>query len=311
MKEILRGFSNVPPVRQEDVQWLAASTAIREDKEIVIVKIAPSNFVTTFAEEYVSTLDQFFIGPFAMNRPTIEKNVSFKTNDGEYLYTEEEIIRKYANTILWANIAANKKKYAKTPELKDLLKHIQSQRVCCPVLLINAINCVGPVDVTDKAIRLEVEFIDSWKFEDEILTKKQFVAVSSWFEMLMHHGFDCVEFVKVGAEGNRDFMMMTMDVTEAPSNEETPWDCKFMVKSEKIAANIVGLYRYFFYTQHVKYLSSARRIFQFGNYDATEATMKSMVQTMLKIDTTETFASNTPKQTDLSSSEDSVPSVTE
>lgn len=289
MKEnlnLLKAFSNVPQPRREDAAWLQASTATREDKEIVVVKIAPSKMFDVFAEEYVSTIDAYWTGLFAGNRPDIENSVVFK----ETGLTEEEIIVKYANTILWATVAANKRQYQKEANLKTLFNHIRTQRVNVPVLLINAINCVGPVDIAEKAIRLEVEFSDKWDYKNEILTLEQLVAVSSWFEQLSIHGFDTVEYVKLGADGVRDFMMMTLDAVQAPSDEENPFDVKFVVRSEKIAANIVGMYRYFFYTENVKYLSDSRRIFKFGTFETNEAAVRSIVKTMLKIDRNELFS---------------------
>lgn len=289
MKEnlnLLKAFSNVPQPRKEDAAWLQASTATREDKEIVVVKIAPSKMFDVFAEEYVSTIDAYWTGLFAGNRPDIENSVVFK----ETGLTEEEIIVKYANTILWATVAANKRQYQKEANLKTLFNHIRTQRVNVPVLLINAINCVGPVDIAEKAIRLEVEFSDKWDYKNEILTLEQLVAVSSWFEQLSVHGFDTVEYVKLGADGVRDFMMMTLDAVQAPSDEENPFDVKFVVRSEKIAANIVGMYRYFFYTENVKYLSDSRRIFKFGTFETNEAAVRSIVKTMLKIDRNELFS---------------------
>lgn len=289
MKEnlnLLKAFSNVPQPRREDAAWLQASTATREDKEIVVVKIAPSKMFDVFAEEYVSTIDAYWTGLFAGNRPDIENSVVFK----ETGLTEEEIIVKYANTILWATVAANKRQYQKEANLKTLFNHIRTQRVNVPVLLINAINCVGPVDIAEKAIRLEVEFADKWDYKNEILTLEQLVAVSSWFEQLSVHGFDTVEYVKLGADGVRDFMMMTLDAVQAPSDEENPFDVKFVVRSEKIAANIVGMYRYFFYTENVKYLSNSRRIYKFGTFETNEAAVRSIVKTMLKIDRNELFS---------------------
>ena len=302
IQELLQTLSKVPSPRKEDELWLKASTPTREDKEIVIVKIAPSKMFDAFSEEYVSTVDNFFVGPFAANRPTIADNIAFVTNDESQKYTEEQIISSYLKTILWASIATNKKKYCKTPEQKDLVKHIQNQRTCCPVLAINAINCVGPVDIAEKAIRLEVEFIDAWKYSDEILTKNQMVAVSSWFESLMKHGFDCVEYVKLGADGFRDFMMMTLETSKQPSSQENAWDDEtFVIRSEKIGANIVALYRYFFYNEPVKYLSTSRRIFKFGNYATTEATMRSIVRTMLKIDAEQIFTKSNSEATNSAS----------
>lgn len=290
IQELLQTLSKVPQPRKEDELWLKASTPTREDKEIVVVKIAPSKMFDAFAEEYTSTIDDFFVGPFAANRPNIVDNIAFAVNSEEEKYTEEKIISSYLKTILWASIATNKRKYCKEADLKDLVKHIQTQRTCCPVLAINAINCVGPVDIAEKAMRLEVEFIDKWKYNDEILTKKQMVAVSSWFESLMKHGFDCVEYVKLGADGFRDFMLMTLETSQQPSTSKNAWDDEtFVIRSEKIAANIVALFRYFFYNEPVKYLSDSRRIFKFGNYAATEATMRSIVRTMLKVDVEQIF----------------------
>ena len=310
----LKSLSNVPEPREEDKLWLQASTATREDKEIVVVKMAPSGMFNVFADEYVSTIDKFFVGLFSGNRPQIVDSTYFA---GKGL-TEEQIIMKYANTILWATIAANKRQYQKEAYLKTLFRHIQSQRVTVPVLLINAINCVGPVDIAEKAIRLEVELADGWDYKNEILSLEQFVAVSSWFDQLAKHGFDCVEYVKLGADGVRDFMMMTLETAQMPSPKEVEQvsslqaegeekseevadgkkktvamdysEVKFVIRSEKIAANIVGLYRYFFYTEKVKYLSDSRRIFKYGTYETTEAAVRSIVKTMLKIDKDELFS---------------------
>ena len=302
----LKSLSNVPSPREEDKIWLKSSTPTREDKEIVTVKIAPSGMFNIFAEEYVATIDKFFVGLFSGNRPNITNSIFFKDTG----LSEEEIIVKYANTILWATVAANKRQYQKEVDLKTLFKHIQTQRMTVPELLINAINCVGPVDVAEKAMRLEVELADGWDYKKEILSLQQVVAVSSWFDQLMKHGFSCVEYVTLGADGYRDFMMMTLEVTQLPSVQEvdvvheTPdgrkktekkevvdySSARFVVRSEKIGGNIIGMFRYFFYTENVKYLNDARRIFKFGTFETSEAAVRSITKTMLKVDMNELFS---------------------
>lgn len=334
-ERIINQFSNVPNPRPETVQWVKGTDATRDVQEIIKVELAPSGFFEEFAASYVKTIDSHFIGPFAYSKPKLplekfsynrritrpltaqeklDKIVAGEaaiddledmtiTIDEKYEPTVEDVIVRYAETIFWANIAENKREFCKTSDLKNLLAHIRRRRVVCPILVINAINCIGPVVVSEKALRLEPTLLADYPYADRVLTLEQFEIVSDWFDMLTKHGFQCVEYVKLGAEGNRDFMMMTLEENTIPSEEELEgkdyWKTEFNLRSTKIAANIVGIYRYFFYTGKVKYLSDERRIFQFGTYGDNRAVMKNIVETMLRIDNQELFSQkqqdSTPK----------------
>lgn len=319
----IKQFANVPAPSEELKKWVGESTPIRELEEVVIVKMAPSYFVRDFVKYYLQTVDNFFVGPFASSRPQLHADV-FKcvkrgeklTNEeimallaegkdlqaiqeieaaqvGEEILTEEQLLCRYFETEFWAIIAHFKRKYCREPELKDLLNHISKQEICTPIFMVNALNCIGPVKVTEKAISLEPEFVDSYNYRNRLLTKEQMIAVSDWFKQLMVHGFSCVERIKIGANGHRDFMMMTLEHSQTPSAEElngqSETKTEFKVRGPKIAANIVALYRHLFYTDKVKYLSDDRRIFVFGTSESNLLVMRELVKTMLHIGELEQF----------------------
>jgi hypothetical protein len=327
-ESLIRQFSNIPAASPEIVSWVKESTPFRELEEVVEVKMAPSYFFREFVKEYLTTINNFFVGPFEGSRPKLDASVFVcerneevelspekifelisegKTKDEilamkeskivKEVISEEELLLRYFETEFWAVIAYNKREFCRKPHLKNLLNHIGRQSVYTPILFVNALNCIGPVQVAEKAVRLEPTFIEEYEYEKRLLSREQVIAVSNWFEQLQEHGFRCVEYLKLGANGNRDFMMMTLEHSQRPSKDELNGKgeakTEFNVRSIRIAANIVGLYRYFFYTDEVKYFSTDRRTYRFGTCDSNLFTMQHIVKTMLNIGEQELFNAKT------------------
>ena len=325
-ESLIKQFSNVPNPSSELKAWTQAAEPQRELEEAVLVKMAPSFFFRDFVSEYLKTVDKFFIGPFKDSKPQLDASaLRYETEGVEFstkklieliqaghsedeifemqsrgkktvTMTEEEILCRYFETEFWAIVAYFKREFCREPHLKELLNFIGKNSIYTPILVVNALNCIGPVQVVDKAIRLEPTFVDGYDYKKRVLTKAQMIAVSDWFAQLEKHGFKCVEYLKLGADGNRDFMMMTLEHSETPSKEElngqSQSKTKFVVRSTKLSGHMIALYKYFFWTDDVDYLSSDRRIFKYGDSDHYNFNMRDIVRTMLNITEGELFTAS-------------------
>lgn len=255
---------------------LKASTPRKAMTEEVTVEFTPSLLTDAFVDSWFNQVSRVFRGDMRDVRPVLAYNV---TNEPD-VDVEKQLFTQYLETIFWRKMASVNRDYAKG--YQDLARTIDDA-VFAPALFTNAVNCVGIVTIHNLALRLVPAYSDDYDWKNRILSKEKFVQVAEWIRELTDWGFQAYDGFNHSREGNLDFMLMSVveesaveEVAAPVTLEEgkvaesgTGRKCKFVIKSQRAASNIVALYRYFFHNKKVEYLSDTRLTYSYSDFEST------------------------------------------
>lgn len=256
--------------------------------ETVPVKFAPSALVDEYVDAMMDQLSRIFRGGMDGLDPIL-------TGDDEQ---DAELLTRYMETMFWRQIAAIHKKYA-PKELKDLQKTVDKYCIA-PAMFTNALNCIGEVTVHKLAITLEPDFVDDYDWKARLLTVNEFRQVAHWLKELSSFGFVTYDGFNSSTTGNIDFMLLTLvdGLIEAGLEEEATAEgievsdelveerkqrrvARFTLGSTRAVSNVVALYRYFFYSERIKYITDQRNVYTYSTFEEQEKLTRYFVQKMV------------------------------
>lgn len=287
-------------INEERENFLTSVTASKATLEIVPVAMAPSFMFDVFVSAWFDQMDRIFRGPNFNSRPEL-------TGDDD---SDRALYLRYLETLFWRKMVSIHPEYCKEQNEKNLKSEIR-RNVITPGLFANAVAALGVVTVNNLGIRLQPEYMETYSYKERILSTEEYIQVVSWLEELMEWGFVGFNGFNADEAGSLEFMLMTaaecvIDIDEDGIHDETESDksgkidyCRFVIKSQKASANVVALYRYFFYNEKMKYISDYRNAYTYSTFEENADSVRYIVKRMIWDDSIPSFLevdkSRTPK----------------
>lgn len=285
---------------QEKEAFLTSVTASKATLEIVPVAMAPSFMFDVFVDSWFDQMDRIFRGPNFNSRPEL-------TGDDE---SDRALYLRYLETLFWRKMVSIHPEYCKEQSEKNLKSEIR-RNVVTPGLFANAVAALGVVTVNNLGIRLQPEYMETYNYKERILNTEEYIQVVSWLEELMDWGFVGFNGFNSDEAGSLEFMLMTASDSVVKVEEDEVADeevsdskakdnyCEFVIKSQKASANVIALYRYFFYNEKMKYISDYRNAYTYSTFEDNAENVRYIVKRMIWDDSVPEFLSvdkaRTPK----------------
>lgn len=259
------------------------STPKKASTETVEVEFTPSGMTDVYVDSWFKQVARVFRGDLQSYRPELASTEE----------EEKQLFGRYLETLFWRKMVAVDGVYGKGD--LSALKNEVTNYVAAPALFTNAVSCIGIVHVHNLAIRLTPVFAADYNWKERILSKEDWIKVTDWIFELMNWGFQAYEGFNATKDGNLDFMLMSVAEEEAVDSVEgeitgeegsvvKPGEgrnCRFVIKSQRAASNIVALYRYFFHNKKVEYLTDTRLTYSYSDYESTKDAVDYIVNMMI------------------------------
>lgn len=300
------GMGNFKPDTEREA-FLTSITAPKETMEIVSVAMAPSFMFDVYVDSWFDQMDRIFRGANMNSQPELEGDED----------SDKALYLRYLETLFWRKMVSIHPEYCKEQSEKNL-KSEMKRKIITPGLFANAVAALGVVTVQHLGIRLQPEYIENYNYKERILNTEEYVRVVAWLDELMEWGFVGMNGFNSDESGSLDFMLMTaadsiIKVDEDEIAEERIADskdkidyCRFVIKSQKACANVVALYRYFFYNEKIKYVSDYRNAYTYSTFDDNADSVRYIVKKMIWDDCVPEFLEHDKARTPKSETADSV-----